>query len=185
MRYEESIKMQRQQMEATMMEQALKSGRSVSEIQSTTTATQEKLQIPEYYPVGIELEKALANPGSDDDLVLREGDRLIVPTFTSTVKINGEVMYPNTVGYKPGKGVKYYINLAGGYSSKAKKGKTYIIYMNGDVAKVGSGTKVLPGCEIVVPQKAITKMTTAEMVTVGTGIASVATMIATLANLLK
>ena len=185
MRYEESIKMQRQQMEATMMEQALKSGRSVSEIQSTTTATQEKLQIPEYYPVGIELDKALANPGSDDDLVLREGDRLIVPTFTSTVKINGEVMYPNTVGYKPGKGVKYYINLAGGYSSKAKKGKTYIIYMNGDVAKVGSGTKVLPGCEIVVPQKAITKMTTAEMVTVGTGIASVATMIATLANLLK
>ena len=185
MRYEESVKMQRQQNESAMMEQALKSGRSMSEIQAATTAAQEKLQIPETYPVGIELEKAIANPGSDYDLVLREGDRLIVPTFTSTVKINGEVMYPNTVGYQPGKKVKYYINQAGGYSTRAKKGKTYIIYMNGDVAKVKCGTKVLPGCEIVVPQKAINRMTIAETVTLGTGIASIATMIATLASILS
>jgi protein involved in polysaccharide export with SLBB domain len=127
----------------------------------------------------------LAKPGSDYDLVLREGDRLIVPTFTSTVKINGEVMYPNTVSYLPGKSVKYYINQAGGYSSKAKKNKTYIIYMNGDVAKVKCRTKVRPGCEIVVPQKAISRMTTAETMALGTGVASIATMIATIANLMK
>ncbi len=185
MRYEESVKMQRQQNEATMMEQALKSGRSVAEIQSGMTAAQEKLQIPSTYPVGIELDKALENPGSDYDLVLREGDRLIVPVYTSTVKINGEVMYPNTVSFLPGKSVSYYINQAGGYSNKAKKRKTYIIYMNGDVAKASSGAKVRPGCEIVVPQKTVSKMTTAETVTLGTGIASIATMIATLANILK
>lgn len=185
MRYEESVKMQRQQNETAMMEQALKSGRSVSEIQSATSAAQEKLQIPETYPVGIELDKALAKPGSDYDLVLREGDRLIVPTFTSTVKINGEVMYPNTVGYQPGKKVKYYINLAGGYSTKAKKNKTYIIYMNGDVAKVSGSTKVRPGCEIVVPQKAVNRMTTAETIALGTGVASIATMIATLSTILR
>ena len=185
MRYEESVKMQRLQNEQTMMEQALKSGRSVSEIQAGMTASQEKLQIPDTYPVGIQLDKALAHPGSDFDLVLREGDRLIVPHYTNTVKINGEVMYPNTVSYQEGKPVSYYINMAGGYGNKAKKRKTYIIYMNGDVAKVGCNTKVRPGCEIVVPQKATHRMTTAETITIGTGIASIATMIATLANILK
>ena len=185
MRYEESVKMQRQQNEAAMLEQALKSGRSVSEIQSSMSAAQEKLSIPESYFVGIELDKALQNPGSDYDLVLREGDRLVVPVYTSTVKINGEVMYPNTVGFEAGKKVSYYINQAGGYSSKAKKKKTYIIYMNGDVAKVTGSTKVRPGCEIVVPAKATNRMTAAETMTLGTGIASIATMIATIANLMK
>jgi protein involved in polysaccharide export with SLBB domain len=184
LRYEESIKMQRQQNETVMMEQALKSGRSLSDLKSGQTASEEKLSIPESYPVGIELDKALEHPGSDYDLVLREGDRLIVPKYNGTVKINGEVMYPNTVGFEAKKGVKYYINQAGGYSSKAKKKRTYIIYMNGDVAKVKSGTKVRPGCEIVVPAKAQNKMTTAETVTLGSGIASIATMIATLANIL-
>ena len=185
MRYEESVKMQRQQNESAMMEQALKSGRSFSEIQSGAVASQEKLNIPETYPVGIDLDKALANPGSDYDIVLREGDRLIVPVYTGTVKINGEVMYPNTVGFEAGKSVKYYINQAGGYSSKAKKKNTYIIYMNGDVAKASRGAKIRPGCEIVVPQRSISKMTTAETLTIGTSIASIATMVATLANLLK
>ena len=183
-RYEESVKMQRQQQEATMMEQALKSGRSVTEIKAATTAAEEKLRIPETYFVGIELDKALENPGADEDIVLREGDRLVVPGMTSTVKISGEVMYPNTVGYVAGKKAKYYINQAGGYGNNAKKRKAYIIYMNGDVAKIKSGTKVRPGCEIVVPQKSISRMTTAETVTLGTGIASIATMIATLANIL-
>ena len=184
-RYEESVKMQRQQQEATMMEQALKSGRSVTEIKAAATASEEKLRIPETYFVGIELDKALENPGSDADIVLREGDRLVVPGMTSTVKISGEVMYPNTVGYVAGKKAKYYINQAGGYGNNAKKRKAYIIYMNGDVAKIKSGTKVRPGCEIVVPQKAISRMTAAETMALGTGVASIATMIATIANLMK
>ena len=183
-RYEESVKMQRQQQEAAMMEQALNSGRSVTEIKAAATAAEEKLRIPETYFVGIELDKALENPGADEDIVLREGDRLVVPGMTSTVKISGEVMYPNTVGFVAGKKAKYYINQAGGYGNNAKKRKAYIIYMNGDVAKIKSGTKVRPGCEIVVPQKSISRMTTAETVTLGTGIASIATMIATLANIL-
>ena len=183
-RYEESVKMQQQQNEAAMMEQALKSGRSVSEMKAANQAAQEKLRIPETYYVGIELDKAIENPGSDADIVLRDGDRLVVPGQTSTVKISGEVMYPNTVGFTAGKKAKFYINQAGGYSAKAKKNRTYIIYMNGDVAKVNSRTKIRPGCEIVVPQKSITKMTTAETVTLGSGIASIATMIATLANIL-
>lgn len=143
-----------------------------------------KFEVPEFYSVGIELDKALANPGCDADIVLREGDKLIVPQYNGTVKINGAVMYPNTVGFQKGKKAKYYINQAGGFSQKAKKSQTYIVYMNGTIAKVSQNAKPKPGCEIVVPEKEINKMTIAEKMTIGTSVASIATMIATLANIL-
>ena len=182
-RVEEVVRMQREEKENALIEQAMKSGRSVADMKQT--ADSYKYQIPDYYPVGIELAKALEKPGSDYDIVLREGDKLTVPVYNGTVKINGEVMYPNTVAYKEGKSVKYYINQAGGYSSKAKKSRTYIIYMNGDVAKVDHSVKVMPGCEIVVPIKAVNKMSTTEAISLASGTASIATMIATIANLLK
>lgn len=143
-----------------------------------------KFEIPEFYSVGIELDKALANPGCDADIVLREGDKIIVPQYNGTVKINGAVMYSNTVGFQKGKKAKYYINQAGGFSEKAKKSQTYIVYMNGTIAKVSQNAKPKPGCEIVVPEKEINKMTIAEKMTIGTSVASIATMIATLANIL-
>ena len=141
--------------------------------------------MPDYYPVGIELDKALAKPGCDEDLVLREGDRIVVPQYTGTVKVNGSVMYPNTIAYKKGKGVSYYVDQAGGFSSKAKKGNAYIVYMNGMVSKVRHNAKPEPGCEIVIPEKSVNKMSTAEKMTIGTSVASIATMIATLANIIK
>lgn len=143
-----------------------------------------KFEIPEFYSVGIELDKALANPGCGADIVLREGDKIIVPQYNGTVKINGAVMYPNTVGFQKGKKAKYYINQAGGFSEKAKKSQTYIVYMNGTIAKVSQNAKPKPGCEIVVPEKEINKMTIAEKMTIGTSVASIAIMIATLANIL-
>ncbi len=138
------------------------------------------------YYVGIDLDKAIDNPGSNYDVVLREGDRIVVPEYSGTVKISGDVMYPSTVAFREGKGINYYIDQAGGWGNLARKGRTYIIYMNGTVAKAGGSNKPQPGCEIVVPSKpANKKMSTAEMVAIGSGTASVATMIATIANLLK
>lgn len=145
-----------------------------------------KLDLGETYDVGINLDKALASPNSDFDIVLREGDRIIVPEYSGTVRISGDVMYPNTVAYKEGKGIGYYVDQAGGWGSTAKKSQTYIIYMNGTIAKAGYHTKPMPGCQIVVPSKEQgKKMTTAEIVAIGSGTASIATMIATIANLLK
>jgi protein involved in polysaccharide export with SLBB domain len=138
------------------------------------------------YPVGIELEKALKNPGTDDDPILREGDRIVVPRYDGTVKINGEVLYPNTVYYKEGKNTNYYINLAGGTTSTGKKSMTVIIYMNGMVARADRKHKPQPGCQIVVPTKARRKgMSLPEIMSIGTSTASIATMIATIANLTK
>jgi len=145
-----------------------------------------KLDISPTYTVGIELDKALASPGSDADIALREGDRLIIPEYSGTVTINGEVMYPNTVGYIEGKSLSYYINQAGGYSPNSKKSRTYIIYMNGNVAKANRKHKPTPGCEIVVPSRPKGRtLSVAEILSIGTSTASMATMLATFANLIK
>lgn len=180
-RLEAAKKMALEQYETVAAEEA---ARTEQKMDLTNSERIKKFQIEDTYSVGIELDKALANPGSDADIVLREGDRIVVPQYTGTVKINGEVMYPNTVGYVKGKKASYYIDQAGGFSNKAKKRQSYIIYMNGTVAKVAHNAKPMPGCEIVVPAKATTKMSIAETMTIGTSVASIATMIATLANIL-
>jgi len=137
------------------------------------------------YYVGIELDKALANPGSDYDVVLREGDRLVVPEYSGTVKINGNVMHPNTVAYMQGKSYKWYINKAGGYGNGAKKSKAYILYQNGLVSKVSKG-KIEPGCEIIVPNKTRSVNENIAMIaSLGTSLATMVTMIATVTNLIK
>ena len=172
--------------ERLRMQSVLKMAQAKNGMGEKDTLNVKKLDIGETYYVGIELEKALANPGGDADITLREGDRIIVPEFTSTIKISGEVMYPNTVSYTKGRSVSYYIDQAGGFNSTAKKSHTYIVYMNGTVAKVGRGAKPTPGCEIIVPSKPKRdKSSIAEMLTIGTSVASIATMIATLANVLK
>ena len=137
-------------------------------------------------PVGIELDKALKNPGSEDDPMLREGDRIIVPRYTGTVSINGEVLYPNTVRFKEGEDADYYIKQAGGTTSTAKKSKTIIIYMNGMVAKADRKHKPRPGCQVVVPTKQKGRgLSVPELMSIGSSSASMATMFATIANLLK
>ena len=180
-RMEAALKTAKEQLEALELDAATVN----KKIDLKNSEKIKKFEVPETYTVGIELDKALANPGGDADIVLREGDRIVVPQYNGTVKINGAVMYPNTVGYQKGKKAKYYINQAGGYSNKAKKSQAYIIYMNGTIAKVNDGARPKPGCEIVVPEKEINKMTIAEKMTIGTSVASIATMIATLANILK
>ena len=145
-----------------------------------------KLELGDTYFVGIELNKALSHPGGDADFVLREGDRIIVPEYNGTVKISGDVMYPNAVAYKKGKRLAYYINQAGGWGNRAKKSHTYIIYMNGTVAKVSHNARVMPGCEIVVPSKPVSSgLKLTEWLSIGTTAATIATMIATIANLVK
>lgn len=145
-----------------------------------------KLQHTAQYTVGLELDKAVAEPGSDYDLILRAGDRLIIPEYLSTVKINGDVMYPNTVLYMPGKPIRYYVDLAGGYGSSAKKSKAYIIYMNGNVAARRNKNKVEPGCEIIIPTKAEKKgMGTAETLATLSTVTSMSTMVASMINLFR
>ena len=141
------------------------------------------------YPVAVKLDEAMQHPGGVADIVLRANDRLVVPQFSNTIQVAGEVMYPISITYQKGKSLGYYINRAGGYTQKASKGQTYAIYMNGSVDKLGrharSG-KLEPGAQIVVPTKSKRKgMSTAEISVLGTSAASLTTMIVALINLLK
>lgn len=147
-----------------------------------------KLRLGDSYTVGIELDKALANPGSDYDVVLREGDYLYIPEYISTVKIMGEVQFPNTVTYIAGKSKSYYINQAGGYGKMAKKRRAYVVHMNGTVTRIKrlKSGQIEPGCQIIVPSKKERKgVGIAEIISLTTSAASVGTMAATIANLLK
>ena len=145
------------------------------------------IHVEDHFTVGIDLEKALANPGSMADIVLREGDVVFIPKSTNTVKINGAVMVPNTVSYIAGKNIDYYLNQAGGYSENAKKSKKFIVYMNGQVTKVkGSGKKQIePGCEIIVPSRSKKRTNMGEILGYATSFSSLGMMIASLANLIK
>ena len=140
-----------------------------------------KLDLGYMYPVAIDLEDAINNPNSSANILLRDGDVLTVPQFSNTVKISGDVMYPSSVNYKEGETLSYYIDRAGGYGE-------YAIYMNGSVQLIPRHYKkaIQPGCEIVVPSKnQRNKLSTQETMAIGTSAASVATMMVTIANILK
>lgn len=145
-----------------------------------------KINVSPTYNVGINLEKAIQNPGSHYDVVLQPGDALFIPEQQSTVKIAGDVMFPNTVVYEPGKKLSYYIDQAGGYGQRARKNKAFIVYLNGTVAKAKRGTPIEPGCQIIVPSKPDTSNTDwTKILTLATSFSSVAALGATITNIFK
>ena len=145
------------------------------------------IRVEDTFSVGIDLEKAMAQPGSEYDLVLREGDVLSVPKLNNTVKVNGAVMMPNTVGYLSDKNANHYLDQAGGYALNAKKSKKFVIYMNGQVARIKgrSKDKIEPGCEIIVPSKKNKRVNVGEILGYASSFGSLATMFATISNLIK
>ena len=186
---------ERQQQEASlraaqieMYEEAMQNDNNNFNLSRADSLLTMKLDVGNIFPVAIDLEKAVDKPGCEEDIVLREGDRLIVPQYSSTVKISGDVMYPISMNYKKGESLKYYIKHAGGYGDNARKKRVYAIYMNGSVELLShtSNKAVQPGCTIVVPsKKQKNKMTTAEYAAMGTSAASIATMMVTIANIMK
>lgn len=104
------------------------------------------------YYVGIDLEKILEKPGRNGDIVMKAGDVVHIPIMNNVVKISGGVMYPNAVTYREDMSMNEYIDNAGGFVSRARRSKVYVVYMNNTVSK-GRGSKIEPGCEIIVPVK--------------------------------
>ena len=166
------------EMERARLDVARQTALQMDESNDTDSLTLNKLDMSTTYTVGIHLDEALKNPGGDADIVLREGDQLIVPELESTVKISGDVMYANVVSHTDGKNYKWYVKQAGGFGQRAKKSKTYIIYPNGTMAVAKRGTEIAPGCEIVVPSKPKKEaMNAAQWVGISSGVASVASVL--------
>ena len=170
-----------------MYEEAMQSEKTYNMAQADSLMSL-KLDLGETYPMSIDLEEAINNPGGAADIVLREGDLLVVPQFSNTVKVSGEVVYPVSMVYTKGKKLGYYIKRAGGYGNRAKKKGAYAIYMNGAVQKINrwSGKDVEPGCEIVVPTKSQkNRMSTGEVMAISSGAASLASVVVALISILK
>lgn len=144
-----------------------------------------KLELDNTYPIGIDLEKALKEPGGRYDIVLRESDRIDIPEYNGTVRISGDVQFPNTVTYVEGKSLKWYIDNAGGYSESAKKKKTFVIYPNGMMDHASRGTNIEPGSEIVVPSKKKKHVDLGNVAALGTVMTPLATMVALISYLTK
>lgn len=147
-----------------------------------------KLDLGETYPMAINLEQAIAEPGCNYDIVMREGDVLVIPQLSNTVKVSGEVIYPASMNYMPGKKLKYYIRRSGGYGNRARSKGAYAIYMNGAVEKINrhKSSNIQPGCEIVVPtKKQKNRMSTGEIVALSSGGASLASVVVALISILK
>ncbi|MBO7268623.1 MAG: capsule biosynthesis protein, partial [Bacteroidales bacterium] len=161
----------------------LEVAKEIAKKQVEDTTAIDEIEIGERYTVAIDLEKAMANPGSVADEVLRTGDIISVPKYNSTVKISGSVLYPNVVAYVPGKSWDYYISNAGGVTQDGFKRKTYMVHMNGSVASKGnSGFKVQPGTEIIVPAKERQEkgQSLAAIMGIATSTASLAAMVTTI-----
>lgn len=175
----------------TMTEDELKRRQDVLALSQSSASDSLNLSTEDLkttYSVGIDLEEALKNKGGYADIVLREGDVIYIPEMNNTVKISGTVMYPNTVTYKNGEGLSYYINQAGGYGNRAKKSKVYVVYANGNVAKAKrlTGVKIEPGCEIIVPSKPEKNgQNFTQSITIASTVTSMAAMIATLFRAFK
>lgn len=170
-----------------MYEEAMQSEKTYDMAQADSLMNL-KLDLGDTYPMSINLEQAIKHPGSIADIVLREGDLLVIPQFSNTVKVSGEVVYPISMSYNDGKKLSYYIKRAGGYGNRAKKKGVYAIYMNGSVEKLNrfSSKDIEPGCEIVVPtRQQKNKMSTAEIMALSSGGASLMGVIVALVSLLK
>jgi len=112
-------------------------------------------------PVGrlvIDLRESMAAaPGSQADIVLKDGDRLIVPRITQEVTVIGEVQSATSHLYDPGYSRNDYIDLSGGATQRADRGRAYVVRADGSVMAsgrawfAGSGVDMQPGDTVVVP----------------------------------
>jgi protein involved in polysaccharide export with SLBB domain len=170
-----------------LYEDGLKEGKDLN-MQIADSLLALKMKTSNTFPVAINLQRALEEPGSNHDLLLREGDILEVPESSNIIKVSGEVMYPVSMSYEEGKSLKYYIKHAGGYSGNAAKKRVYGIQANGSVVKLKARSKkdIQPGIEIVVPQKQTRrKMSTTEIIGIGSGVAALAGVVVSLLNATK
>ena len=186
---------ERQQQEASLRasqielyEESMKDNKQNISIEQGEALIDMKMNLNGIGSIPVDLEAAIKSPGCDEDIMLRPGDKLIVPEYSASVKIIGDVMFPVTISYKKGESLDYYIKRAGGYGDNARKKRVYAIYMNGSAKLLSHHSKsaIQPGCQIVVPSKKNkNKMSTAEILSIGSSSASIAAVVATIANILK
>jgi protein involved in polysaccharide export with SLBB domain len=110
--------------------------------------------------IGLDLNEALRNPKSTDNLVLEDGDQIIIPRFNAVVRVQGAVNAPSNVAYVPGRDLNYYVDAAGGASRTGDKANANETQPSGRLESVHErrllpdGVPVpRPGAVVTVPEK--------------------------------
>lgn len=141
--------------------------------------------------IAINLEEILKNPNVKSNLILQEGDVLTVLREKTEVRVSGEVLFPTQVVHEKNMNLKEYIGKAGGFTDAARKGRVYVLYPNGSIAKTSnflffkSYPKITPGAEVIVPKKVQenrNKLTIGELIGLTAALASVATVVIAATN---
>ena len=159
--------------------------RMAGAVEASNDSIFDKNMVEQRYLVSFDMADALKNPGGENDLVLVDGDELIVPVLNNTVKIDGAVQMPTTVSYKKGMKKSDLVNAAGGYAKRAYKRKAFIVYMNGRVSKLRRFTTIEPGSQVFIPKKNKKENQLQQIMSVSTTAASLGMMGVSIANLLK
>ncbi|AWW32218.1 polysaccharide biosynthesis protein [Echinicola strongylocentroti] len=164
----------------------------ISRVEEVAASDSSRVAEVEFRPqelIGIDLNSILKNPGSRQDLILQEGDILSIPKELQTVRMRGEVLFPTSARYETGNSFKRYISKAGGFTDNARKGKTYVVYANGDVKRTKNFIffkdypRIEPGAEIIVPQKPEREpMSATNWIGIASSLATLGILINTLAN---
>ena len=145
------------------------------------------IEIDEFIEIGLDVDKILKSGGKENqfNLVLKEGDEIIVPKFDNSVEVSGEIQQPTAISFYRGLTVNAAINKAGGFAPNAKKSSVYVIYQNGSVASTKSFLffknypKLKPGCKVFIPKKleSENKTSVAEIVGYTTSLVSIVALI--------
>jgi len=131
----------------------------VADVAQSDSSRMAKVEFKTQELIGIDLDYIMEHPGSDQDLILQEGDVLSIPKELQTVRMRGEVLFPTSARFEKGDGFRSYVSKAGGFTDNARKGKAYVVYANGDVQRTKSFLffksypSIEAGAEIIVPQK--------------------------------
>ncbi len=105
--------------------------------------------------VAVQLAQAIKHPGSLEDVLLKDGDTLVVPETPTTVQVVGAVFSARGVVYRPGQSIDYYIQRAGDFTPDAAKDRIEVIHAGGGLIPAGKAGALQPGDLILVPTKVL------------------------------
>ena len=149
-----------------------------------------EIEIDKFIEIGLNIENILKSNGSLDqyNLVLKNGDEIIVPKADNSIEVSGEVQKPTAITYYRGLSSISAVNKSGGFTTDAKRSRLYVVYQNGDIASTkkflffNNYPKLLPGSKIFIPKKPESKSTTSvgEIVGYTTSLVSIIALIKSL-----
>jgi protein involved in polysaccharide export with SLBB domain len=144
----------------------------------------------DYYQIAIDINQIMNKPGSEQDLVLRDKDEIVIPKTDNRVKISGGVLRPTNIVYRDGLSIGECISAAGGVSEYARRGRAYVVYANGKSKRTMHfgvfriNPTIKPGAEVVLPETDVKKeKALTSIIQFTTIIAQIGSVLATLAIL--